>query len=263
MLTSVRSGNKLHVRSQDTRSGGRVAHVDSTSEGSRWQVERAGTRGGHEVVRLRSTRTYDYLHVDSHHQGDRDHVIHYQSTSSGSEWEVIPVGGGGGSGSGSREAPLRAVGRWQGLRRVASGGTDMSVEIGTTQTNTRGSSSSFSSSVSVSVSAGFDCLGAHVDTSVTASVGQDMSRTSEFSTSSSTTETRTDHFEASDGASYLWQWVFDYERNGQRQGSTFTSNFVTTAGRWEPPACLPGYHTDPYEGAQHCASDRYRIRYNN
>jgi hypothetical protein len=263
-LTSVRSGNKLHVRSQDTRSGGRVAHVDSTSEGSRWQVERAGNRNGHEVVRLRSSRTHDYLHVDSHHQGDRDHVIHFQSTSSGSEWEVIPVGGGGGGGSGSAaESRLRAVGRWKGLRRVASGGTDMSVSTGTTQSNTRGSSSSFSSQVSVAVSAGFDCLGAHVDTSVTASVGSDMSRSSEFSTSSSREETVTEHFEATDGASYLWQWVFDYNRNGQLQGTTHTLNFAQTAGAWEPPACLPGYHTDPYEGAQHCARDRFRIRYNN
>lgn len=255
MLTSVRSGNKLHVQSENQRSGRRVAHYRSTTDGSRWEVEHVRNQGCHEIVRLKSTRAHTYLHVDAHHMSDRDHVIHYNSRSQGSEWKLERRNGGC---TVARESPLRARGHWQGLGFITSDG--QSVTVGTTQTNSRETSSTFSSEISVAVSAGFDMLGASVETSVTATVGSSFTRASSSSFSTSRTSVRS--FRAQPGGMHLWQWVFDYYRGSRKQGETNTEHFAQTAGAWAKPACLPGYSENPHSGATRCHGNQYRIRYN-
>lgn len=158
---------------------------------------------------------------------------------------------------------LRAVGRWEALGFIPSGGRSKQVTIGTDMTNSHGSSESFSSSVSASVSVGFECFGASMSAEVATSVGRDMAQSRDFAESTHESQTESMTFERVDGGVYLWQWTFAFDTGDGTpvQGSTMTNKFAQTEGRWERPACLPGYARDDISGYQDCVSERYRITY--
>jgi len=89
-LKNVRSGNELHVRSQEASPGGRVAHWSSRTAGSQWQVQHVGSSGSN-LVALKSVRSGCYLTVPDTTDDGELAVLHSYARSDffhpGNVWE--------------------------------------------------------------------------------------------------------------------------------------------------------------------------------
>jgi len=90
MLKNVRSSLYLHVPAEHTAPRDPVVQWTSTTEGSRWKVERLSGAGC--AVMLKSTRSGLYLHVPAEHTQPRDQVVQWSSTTEGSQWQIERVG---------------------------------------------------------------------------------------------------------------------------------------------------------------------------
>lgn len=267
-LTNQRSGNNLHVGMQLTRAGSRVQHVHSDSEGSRWQVEHVGENRAttNPIVMLQSLRSGDFLNVDDFNHEVEDPVTHgrYHHRALGArresvEWEVVELPG---RGEARYHPPIRARGSWVFRGTLAATGTyELILSAGSTMTNTHEVSSTFTTEVSATVSGGFECEGAEVGGSVTQTVGQQLTTRAEFSTSQNQAETHRITVNITHRNHHRWQWTFVYTQAGEVKGETRTTHYALTAGSLQKPACLPGYHTDAFEGAQNCEAERFRIKY--
>lgn len=170
---------------------------------------------------------------------------------------VSPEEAPGCGGSSFWQAELRAFGEWFALENIVSGGSDIQHTVGT-ETN-HAVSGELSTQVSTTVKAGFHTPG--IQWGVSGTVGRTMTTSSSFSQTASASTTRTDHFVATPNGKFLWQWRFTYYRNEVEMGKSYTTSYAQTEGAWEKPACLPGYATDPMNGAQNCYQSQYRIQY--
>ena len=88
-MKSVRSGFYLHVKSEKMEDGDPVFHVDSTSEGSEWEMEVVEVEEGYGAAfMLKSVRSGFYLHVSAKSMGNGGPVFNRDSTTDGSKWQV-------------------------------------------------------------------------------------------------------------------------------------------------------------------------------
>lgn len=284
-LTSLRSGNVLQIVETDT--GGQVVQRTMPTsfppeepcigqplstilrctierDGSLWSSVEPEYEENHlilpDILTFRNARTDrhsfgqgHYLHVHYDHQSEWDPVVHHSHNSEGSKWKVWPISTG-------TPAPIQVEGRWEPLRFVASGGSILTKREGTTSSGSQSTSHTFRSEVSESVVAGFEIQGAAgMDVSATRTLREETSQSIRRQHSTAQTYERTHEFKREEGGEYLWQWVFDYTRDGETLGETRSRYYALTVGRWELPACLPGFCKRP--GCKRCETEGSEIIY--